>query len=111
MSILKVVALILCVAVATAILAMPLHPCPTAAPAAASTGGLAAALPGAGGPMGHLMGLRPGRSARVSSAAPTRGSNADNRRIAPGGKCVLADIAGPGTIQHIWLTFPEPAPG
>ena len=53
-------------------------------------------LPGSGGPLGHLMGLRPGRSARVSSAAATRASNWDNRRIAPGKTLVLADIAGPG---------------
>jgi hypothetical protein len=71
----------------------------------------AVSLSGSGGPLGHLMGLRPGRSARVSSAAPTRGSNADNRHIAPGATFVLADIKGPGTIQHIWMTFPEPAPG
>ena len=68
------------------------------------------ALPGSGGPLGHLMGLRPGRSARASSAAPTRQSNADNRHIPPGGRLVLADLTGPGTIQHIWLTFPEPGP-
>jgi len=46
----------------------------------------------------------------VSSAAPKRSSNSDNRRILPGGKLVLADLAGPATIQHIWLTFPEPGP-
>jgi hypothetical protein len=70
-----------------------------------------AASPGADGPLGYLAAIRPGRSARVSSAAPNRSSNADNRRIPPGQKLVLADIAGPGTIQHIWLTFPDPAPG
>ncbi len=43
----------------------------------------AISLPGAGGPLGHLTGLRPGRSARVSSAAPTRSSNRDNRKLEP----------------------------
>ena len=68
-------------------------------------------LPASPGSLGHLTVLRPGRSARVSSAAPTRSSNWDNRRIEPGKKLVLADLQGPGTIRHIWLTFPEPAPG
>ena len=55
--------------------------------------------------------LQPGRSAAVSSAAPKRSSNWDNRRVDPGARHVLAEIEGPGTIQHIWLTFPDPAPG
>lgn len=62
------------------------------------------------GPLGHLAVLQPGRSAAVSSAAPQRGSNRDNRRVAPGAKHVMAQIEGPGAIQHIWLTFPEAAP-
>jgi len=63
------------------------------------------------GPFDHLLRIHPGRSARVSSAAPKRSSNSDNRRIAPRAKLVLAEIAGPATIRHIWLTFPDPAPG
>jgi len=39
-----------------------------------------------------------------------RSSNRDNRVIPPGKTLVLADIAGPGTLQHIWMTFPEPGP-
>lgn len=31
------------------------------------------------------------------------------RRLAPGERVVLADLAGPGTVRHIWMTFP-PAP-
>lgn len=109
MAMLRTLTLVLCAAVASAVLALSLH---TRSDAGLTPADKAAvSLPGEGGPMGHLMGLRPGRSARVSSAAPTRGSNADNRHIPPGGKLVLADIAGPGTIQHIWLTFPDPAPG
>jgi hypothetical protein len=76
----------------------------------AARDGAAVSLPGGGGSLGYLAALRPGRSARVSSAAPGRSSNADNRRILPGKKLVLAEIAGPATIQHIWMTFPEPGP-
>jgi hypothetical protein len=64
----------------------------------------------ASGPLGHLVTVRPGRSGRVSSAAPERSSNRDNRHIPPGGKHVLAEIKGPATITHIWLTFPVPEP-
>ncbi len=63
-----------------------------------------------GGPLGDLMTIRPGRSGRISSAAPKRSSNRDNRRILPGKTHLLGEIQGPGTIRHIWLTFPEPAP-
>lgn len=34
---------------------------------------------------------------------------APSRLLAPGERVLLADIAGPGTIRHIWMTFP-PAP-
>ncbi len=34
---------------------------------------------------------------------------APSRRIAPGETVVLADLRGPGTLRHIWMTFP-PAP-
>ena len=34
---------------------------------------------------------------------------APNRYIATGERVVLADIDGPGTVRHIWMTFP-PAP-
>lgn len=42
------------------------------------------------------------------SAASAR-KGAPMRVLAPGERVVLADIEGPGTIRHIWLTFP-PAP-
>ena len=35
---------------------------------------------------------------------------APNRRIAPGERVVLADIAGPGVIRHLWLTVPRARP-
>lgn len=34
---------------------------------------------------------------------------APSRRLAPGERVVLADLAGPGTVRHLWMTFP-PAP-
>ncbi|MBE3098130.1 MAG: DUF2961 domain-containing protein [Planctomycetes bacterium] len=71
----------------------------------------AALSPGSGGPLGYLAALRPGRSARVSSGATRRSSNWDNRLIPPGKTLVLADIPGPATLRHIWMTFPEPGPG
>jgi hypothetical protein len=35
---------------------------------------------------------------------------APNRRLAPGERVVLADIEGPGTVRHIWMTFPPARP-
>jgi hypothetical protein len=35
---------------------------------------------------------------------------APSRRIEPGERVVLADLEGPGTIRHIWLTFPPVRP-
>ena len=34
---------------------------------------------------------------------------APSRRVEPGEVVVLADIDGPGTVRHVWMTFP-PAP-
>jgi len=63
------------------------------------------------GALADLLIIRDDRSMRVSSAAPQRSSNWDNRRIPPGQTLTIADIEGPGVINHIWLTFPDPAPG
>jgi hypothetical protein len=35
---------------------------------------------------------------------------APNRLLAPGERVTLADLAGPGTIRHIWMTFPPGPP-
>jgi hypothetical protein len=35
---------------------------------------------------------------------------APNRIVAPGERVVLADIAGPGVVRHIWMTFPPARP-
>jgi hypothetical protein len=62
------------------------------------------------GVLADLMRVQPGRSRRVSSAAPTADSNRDNKWIPPGETFVMADIEGPATITHIWLTFSEARP-
>jgi len=55
--------------------------------------------------------VRPGRSRAVTSSEPNLNSNADRvRYITPGETKVLADIKGPATINHIWLTFNEARP-
>ncbi|MBI1853425.1 MAG: DUF2961 domain-containing protein [Planctomycetes bacterium] len=51
-----------------------------------------------------------GRSRAVSSAAKDAWSNGDNRWVKAGDTLTLAEIAGPGTIRHVWLTFPESSP-
>ena len=65
---------------------------------------------GVGGSLGDLTRVRPGRSRRISSAPRDPGSNRDNLRVKPGDTRVLADIKGPATITHIWLTFSEARP-
>lgn len=49
-------------------------------------------------------------SKRASSSDPSwaTGGNADARPIAPGGTLVLADLEGPGVINHIWFTIAAP---
>ncbi|TWT86673.1 hypothetical protein Mal64_35020 [Pseudobythopirellula maris] len=59
------------------------------------------------GPLGSLERLQPGRSMRSSSSDKWdwRNGNSDNRQIAPGETLVIADLEGPGRIQHIWNTL------
>ncbi|MBN2451777.1 MAG: DUF2961 domain-containing protein [Lentisphaeria bacterium] len=47
--------------------------------------------------------LSPNRTRRISSW-DTSGRNADRWVLAPGETRVLADIRGPGTITHLWMT-------
>ncbi len=54
-------------------------------------------------PLNSLERLGDGRTGRVSSW-DTSGRNADWWLIEPGETRVLADIAGPGRITHIWMT-------
>ena len=65
---------------------------------------------GAGGSLGDLTRVRPGRSRRISSAPSDPNSNRDDLRVNPGDTRVLADIKGPATITHIWLTFNDARP-
>jgi len=44
------------------------------------------------------------KAARVSSSDPTGGNN-DRIRIEPETEAVIADIAGPGRIVHMWFTI------
>jgi hypothetical protein len=58
-----------------------------------------------------LAAIQQGRSRAISSHAKSDSSNADRiRYIQPGETAELADIDGPGIINHIWLTFNEARP-
>ncbi len=48
---------------------------------------------------------QPGRRMRHSSGLFDPESNADSYRIEPGETVVLAELNGPGEIQHIWFTI------
>jgi Protein of unknown function (DUF2961) len=58
------------------------------------------------GPFGLLSDLTQARRARSarSSSWDQSGKNRDNWVIGPGATVVLADIEGPGSITHIWMT-------
>jgi len=48
--------------------------------------------------------LKDFRALRSSSNSPDPDSNDDSRRPIPGETVLLADLAGPGVVTHIWLT-------
>jgi len=54
----------------------------------------------------HLTTTQPGRSNRASSsdANEWKNGNGDARPIPPGETLVLAELEGPGIIQHLWFT-------
>ena len=61
--------------------------------------------------LSNLSQVRPGRTRAVTSSDPNLASNSDRvRYIKSGETLVLADIKGPATINHIWLTFNEARP-
>ncbi|MBX7257882.1 MAG: DUF2961 domain-containing protein [Candidatus Hydrogenedentes bacterium] len=60
-------------------------------------------------PSSHLERISAARSRRVSSWDRT-GANDDCIRIEPGETRVLADIAGPGRITHLYMTMIQPHP-
>lgn len=54
---------------------------------------------------GYADRLEGGSTRRVSSSDPDwQNGNGDCRAMAPGETLVLADIEGPGEIEHIWMT-------
>ncbi|MCG2816557.1 MAG: DUF2961 domain-containing protein, partial [Candidatus Aminicenantes bacterium] len=59
----------------------------------------------ADGQLGDITQKKPGRRMRSSSGLFDPESNADSFRIQPGETVVLADLEGPGEIQHIWFTI------
>jgi Protein of unknown function (DUF2961) len=54
-------------------------------------------------PLGGLAHLKSGRSRRESSWDRT-GGNRDFKAVPPGETFVMADLHGPGRIEHIWMT-------
>ena len=44
---------------------------------------------------------------RASSNNPDVMSNDDSKRPIPGETAVLADLAGPGIVTHIWMTIAD----
>lgn len=61
--------------------------------------------------LNSLLQIKPGRSKAYSSADPDHDSNADRiRYIYAGETRTIADIKGPATINHIWLTFNDARP-
>lgn len=62
------------------------------------------ALPG--NPLEGLARLKPGETQRASSSDPNwHNGNGDARGIPPGETLVIAELAGPGVITHIWNTI------
>ncbi|MBE2184381.1 MAG: DUF2961 domain-containing protein [Anaerolineae bacterium] len=57
-----------------------------------------------GGPLGELARVRNVTTRRVSSYDRT-GGNDDRLHLAPGTTTVIADLAGAGCINHIWVTM------
>ncbi len=71
---------------------------------------LCAQPPEAGVLLGTLYLPRSGRSARASSSNPDWNSNRDFLSLEPAEEAEIADLKGPGIIQHIWLTIDCPDP-
>ena len=67
--------------------------------------------PQGGSGMAALTRVQPGQTRAVTSSDEDLNSNYDRRTyIEPGETMVLADIQGPATVNHIWLTFSEARP-
>ncbi len=53
----------------------------------------------------NLPHLKDFKALRSSSNNPDWGSNDDSKRPIPGETVVIADLKGPGQVNHIWLTI------
>jgi len=70
-----------------------------------------ASTPEGGSGMAALTRVQPGQARAVTSSDQDFKSNYDRRTyIEPGETMVLADLQGPGVVNHIWLTFSEARP-
>ena len=70
----------------------------------------AGALNGSSSPLLGLEKLKDFEAMRASSSDPDwRNGNRDAKSIEPGGTLTLAELEGPGTINHIWCTISHPA--
>lgn len=64
------------------------------------------ALAAPGNPLDGLASLKDGHAERSSSSDKNwQNGNGDARPIPPGGTLVIADLKGPGVINHIWNTI------
>ena len=63
-------------------------------------------------PLEDLPLLKEGRARRASSSDPNwKDGNWDARPVPPGTDLVLAELEGPGQINHIWFTISSPEKG
>src|SRR5579871_5171421 len=55
----------------------------------------------------HLTEAKDFTAYRASSNNPDWSSNDDSKRPIPGETTVLADLRGPGVVQHLWMTIAD----
>lgn len=86
--------------------------CSVSPDASAQSTGAPSILGSEAGPLSGLDRLQEGRAMRSSSSDiwDWRNGNSDARPIAPGETLVIADLEGPGRIQHIWNTIASQEP-
>ncbi len=62
------------------------------------------------GPLAHVADLSTGVTSHRASSFDKSGGNSDAIRIKAGETATLADLAGAGSIRHIWITINSPSP-
>ena len=62
------------------------------------------------GPLAHVADLSTGVTSHRASSFDKSGGNSDAIRIKAGETATLADLAGAGSIRHIWMTINSPSP-